>query len=168
MEGVSRRTHPRMACRVPTRYAAGGNSDFMATTILNFSQQGLFMLSQQEVACKADVELIVVQPPALARDRKTDCHYLGEAKWCQLFEKNGKSLFGVGIALPQTPEDHQSPAIKELVQPCDLCGMLTIAGSYYQSLDDIYLCAGCHHHLNSMPKGMIKESIHNFLLGNVI
>lgn len=51
---------------------------------------------------------------------------------------------------------------------CDLCGIELPSGKIQETDDFIFLCISCFNYLEDLPEGQIKESIKDFLLGNVI
>ncbi len=51
---------------------------------------------------------------------------------------------------------------------CDLCGEKVPSEEILENEDLVYLCNSCLNYLEDLPEGKIKESIKEFLIGNVI
>ncbi len=52
--------------------------------------------------------------------------------------------------------------------PCSLCGEIIPYGKIHSVEEFVYLLSHCFNHYKSLPDGMIKKSIKDFLIGNVI
>ena len=51
---------------------------------------------------------------------------------------------------------------------CDLCGEKVASEEIHENEDFVCLCINCFNYLKELPEGKIKESIKEFLIGNVI
>ena len=51
---------------------------------------------------------------------------------------------------------------------CDLCGEKVASDEILEIEDLAYLCNRCFNYFEDLPEGKIKESIKEFLIGNVI
>ena len=51
---------------------------------------------------------------------------------------------------------------------CDLCGEKVPSEEILENEDFVYLCHSCFNYLADLPEGKIKESIKEFLIGNVL
>jgi hypothetical protein len=51
---------------------------------------------------------------------------------------------------------------------CDFCGEKIPSDKILEIEDLVYLCQSCFNYFEDLPEGKIKESIKEFLIGNVI
>jgi len=51
---------------------------------------------------------------------------------------------------------------------CDFCGEEVPSDKILEIEDLVYLCQSCFNYFEDLPEGKIKESIKEFLIGNVI
>jgi hypothetical protein len=65
-------------------------------------------------------------------------------------------------------KSYQAEVVCELRYSCDLCGENAIYGELHGKKDFVYLCSECFKQLEVLSNGKVKESIENFLIGNVI
>ena len=94
--------------------------------------------------------------------------YIARIRWYGEGTEMEKHRFGVGAEF--LAKSHEIPVADdhEMKSSCDLCGELCGSGEITQTLDYCSLCGHCLKHMNAMPDGMGKESIHRFLRGNVV
>ena len=58
--------------------------------------------------------------------------------------------------------------MSEISTSCDLCGENKHHEEIHETDDLVCLCTTCLKYLESLPDGKIKESIKEFLIGNVL
>jgi hypothetical protein len=92
--------------------------------------------------------------------------YPQKAKWCNDIIKTGKSRHKTGLQY-MTKRDLDCGSSGSSCS-CDLCGKNSLHGRIHQNEDLVCLCSDCLNHLEVLPDGKIKESIENFLIGNVL
>jgi len=89
--------------------------------------------------------------------------YEAKVKWCRDLATKDASRYGVGVQYLVKSQNIEGPDY-----PCVLCGEIIPYAKIHSVEEFMYFCSHCFNHYTSLPDGMIKNSIKNFLIGNVI
>jgi hypothetical protein len=89
-------------------------------------------------------------------------------KWCQKRNKSGISCYGIGIKYIDKSYTFCSGHSRGIRCSCDFCGQKVPPDKILEIEDLVYLCQSCFNYFKDLPEGRIKESIKEFLIGNVI
>ena len=89
--------------------------------------------------------------------------YEAKVKWYRDLPTIDKPHYGVGVQYLIKSHKVEGPNY-----PCSLCGDNISYGKIHCIEEFVYLCSPCFKHYQSLPDGMIKKSVMDFLIGNVI
>ncbi len=162
------RTYPRNNYEAPIMYARIGADDYSDSRMYNFSRNGLYFEPNRPLAPESDILVVMVNYAPGTFGPEAYRSYSAKIKWCREIPKIKKDRFGVGVELLARSHEILAPEVREILHTCDLCGELNPSESIRQTEDDCMLCDNCDKHMSVMPNGMIKDSIHRFLTGNVV
>lgn len=151
------RAFSRKDCEVQILYALHKTDRYYAAKMYNSSTAGMYFESEHN-GLKRGADICIRMA-----DYKPDVHgpeirngYRAEVRWCsKVPEEAGGSRYGFGVRF--------------MVNTCDSCG-ITVAYSEIHKTDKLlFLCPDCFRKLEELSGGeKIKESIENYLIGNVI
>lgn len=92
--------------------------------------------------------------PALCEPEAND-GYRAEVVWCRKIKEGAaKPRYGVGVRFT--------------VNICDQCGRKVSYQKIRKTDKLVLLCSDCFEKLENLSEGKIKESVENYLIGNVI
>ena len=120
-----------------------------------FLMTGLIVLVFAAALQGADIYIKVVDGSTVIKELNEKDGYRGEIMWCRKIDKNdNKTGYGVGVRL--------------MTNVCHQCGDKIPSMEIRKNEDFICLCTTCSTHLAMLNDGKIKDSIENYLLGNVV
>ncbi len=168
MEAYARRIYPREHYEAPIVYAQVGCDSYYDSRMYNFSEGGMYFEPERPLAPESDLSIIMVNYAPGTFGPEAYKSYIARIRWCREVTGTKRHRFGVGVEfLAKSHEIPIADAYKIQIY-CDLCGKLCGSGEIIQTVDYFNLCRQCLKHMNAMPDGIIKESIHRFLSGNVL
>lgn len=123
--------------------------------MLNSSEGGMYFESEERLEPGMDLWIQI-------EDLSSDIHgmqayngYRAEVMWCRkIYKEGGSTCYGTGVRF--------------MVNICGQCGQKVAYSDIHKLENFLFLCSNCVKQLESLPDGLIKESFHNYLLGNVI
>jgi hypothetical protein len=89
--------------------------------------------------------------------------YEAKVKWCRGLAAADAPRYGVGVQYLIKCQHIEGPDY-----PCSLCGDIIPYGKIHCVDRFVYLCSSCFKHYQSLPDGMTKKCVMDFLIGNVI
>lgn len=164
----ARRAYPRNNYEAPIMYARIGTDQYMDSRIYNYSRNGMYFEPKQPLSPESDVVIVMVNYTPGTFGPESYRSYAAKIRWCREIPKPRESRFGVGAELYARSHEIIVPDVQETMHTCDLCGELCPSEDICQTEDWFMLCGNCDKHMTAMPGGMIKDSIHRFLTGNVL
>jgi hypothetical protein len=168
MEPYARRVYPRGHYEAPILYARVGSDSYYDSRMYNFSEGGMYFEPERPLAPESDLSIIMVNYDPGTFGPEAYKSYIAKTRWCTEVTRAERHRFGVGAKF--LSKSHEIPVadLCKMRVHCDLCGKLCGSGEIKQTEDYFNLCRHCLKHMNAMPDGSIKESIHRFLSGNVV
>ncbi|MBW2429776.1 MAG: PilZ domain-containing protein [Deltaproteobacteria bacterium] len=162
------RVYSRSAHEAPILYTTYDTENYYHARMFNSSLGGLYFESERALQPESDICIKMVTHPSEEPGPETFKACRARVKWCQKRNKSGIFCYGVGIQyLAKSPTVYGEKA-HGLGCSCDLCGEKVPSGEILENEDFIYLCRSCFNYLAGLPEGNIKESIKEFLIGNVL
>jgi len=168
MQAYERRVYPRGHYEAPILYARVGSDSYYDSKMYNFSEGGVYFEPERPLAPGSDLSIIMVNHAAGTFGPEAYKSYIARIRWCRAVTAAESHRFGVGAEF--LAKSHEIPVVDgyRIQIHCDLCGKLAGSGEITQTVDYCRLCRHCLKHVNAIPDGIIKESIHRFLCGNVV
>jgi hypothetical protein len=168
MATYARRLYPRGHYEAPILYASVGSDSYYDSTIYNFSKGGIYFEPERPLAPESDLSIIMVNYAPGTFGPEAYKSYIARTRWCREVTATERHRFGVGAEFLAKSHEILVADLYKIRIHCDLCGKLCGSGEITQTVDFFHLCRHCLKHMNAMPDGIIKESIHRFLSGNVV
>lgn len=96
--------------------------------------------------------------------------FFGRVKWCRgmRYQEDYQDHFDVGIHLIVKSHTYFGGIGYMIDGCCDVCGKKMPFSQMIRTDDFIFQCRNCHDTLKKYPKGNLKSSIENFILGNIL
>lgn len=168
METTIRREFPRAQYDAPIRYSFVNTEESFNSCMSNYSEGGLCYESNQLVAPKSDV-LILMDNYAPGRSGPEGYRSYGaKVRWIKKISQGESNRYATGVQFLVRSHDTLTCAQIDRSAVCDLCGIHVLPSSIETTSTYIQLCAKCSKHYHNLPSGKVKESIERFLIGNVI
>lgn len=89
--------------------------------------------------------------------------YRAKVRWCKDMAKGDAHLYGIGVQYLVKSHIVGGPSYS-----CGLCGENIPYGKIHIIDDFVYLCSGCFKQFEGLSDKMIKKSIEDFIIGNVL
>ena len=161
MELYTKRAHPRVYHEAPIEYANFNAEDYCGAKMHNTSVDGMYFESDSALQPESD---ICIRMGNDVPDRPEDYRfYRAKVKWCKAITNVDATCYGVGVHYVVKSHMTYGPTYS-----CDLCGENIPYGKIHITDDFVYLCSGCFKHMEDIPDRKLKESIMDFIIGNVI
>jgi hypothetical protein len=134
----------------------------------NTSPNGMYFESER--ALQPETDICIKMATHLSEEPEPEAFKVCRArvKWCEKINKSGISCYGIGIQYLAESHTVDGRKVHGLSRSCDLCGEERHSEEILEIEDYVYLCNRCFNYLGGLPEGKIKESIREFLIGNVI
>lgn len=169
MSSYIQRTFPRIHYETPIRFAPFADADkYQDSRIYNFSKGGLYFEPSQPISPDSDIVIVMRNYSPGTYGPEAYQSYIARIRWCREILTDQELRYGAGVQLLKRSHEILGADIEIVHQACDLCGTLLLSPEVHLTEDNICLCENCHKHLNTLPSGIIKQSINRFLMGNVI
>jgi hypothetical protein len=150
------RAFSRKSCEVPILYALHNTDRYYTAKMYNSSTAGMYFESAHNGLRRgADICIRMADYKAQVHGPEIRNGYRAEVRWCsKIAKEEGGPCYGFGVRF--------------MVNTCDFCG-ITVAYSDIHKTDHlIFLCPSCFSKLEELAgEEKIKESIENYLMGNV-
>lgn len=158
-----KRAHSRRKYEAAIRYGNFNADVYFDARTYNSSMDGMYFESVHGPRPKSDIYIQMLNYTPEGEGPEAYRFYRAKVKWCkQIVDPRGSS-YGVGVQYIA-----RSRIASGAAYTCSLCGDNIPYGKFHQTEDFVYWCQGCFKHFDSLPEGKVKESIKNFLIGNVI
>jgi len=133
----------------------GLKEEFIEAKMYNSSEGGMYFESDHDLHPGSEICIKITDYSSNDHCPEARDGYRGEVMWCRkIFKEDGTSCYGVGVRF--------------IVNVCDKCGEKVSFTEIHRTEDLIFLCPSCLKHLETLPDEKIKETVANYLLGNVL
>lgn len=156
MPNLSKRAFHRNPCQSQIRYAFFENDAYHEASMCDIGPGGMAFTTPQPLQPGTElfIQLNGNVDKEMVRDLVDTDLIRGTVMWCHQRTHADQAVFGIGVRFMRNI--------------CSRCGQ-TFSHRELQMTDDyLCLCAHCLEGLRSIKPGRIKESVHNYLIGNVI
>ena len=144
------RAFQRIPCEVSIMYSYIDSENYSSAKMVNCGVGGMYFEVEKPVRSGKDIYIKLMDSRTVISELDdTDC-YRAEVLWCR---QNGDS-YGVGVRF--------------VTNICQQCGEKIPSREICRTDDFVYLCTPCSTQLAMLHDGKIKESIENYLIGNVV
>lgn len=164
----TKRTYSRNAYEAPIMYANYNTENYYNAKMYNAGPGGMYFESDQALKPKSDICIKMINYTPDTSGPEAYQAYRAQVKWCRKIDKEETSCYGIGIQFLVKSHTVYGGDVHGSTQACDLCGEKMPNGEIQETDDFVCLCINCFNYLEALPEGKIKESIKEFLLGNVI
>ncbi len=163
MSGYVKRIGERSSYESPIVWADFNTENYYQGKIRNSSHGG--MCFQTNLAAKTETNIRIKPLNYLPDTAGPEAFrfYEAKVKWCRDLSGAKAPLYGVGVQYLVKSQNIEGPDY-----PCSLCGDIIPYGKIHRVEEFVYLCLPCFKHYQSLPEGMIKKGVMDFLIGNVI
>jgi hypothetical protein len=162
------RNFPRTHYEAPIQYGRTNADGFLDARMFNFSKGGLYFEPSQPLSPNSDIYIVMRNYSPGTYGPEAYKSYIARIKWCDQIVKTEGRIYGAGVQFLERSHELLGSETQAVRIACDLCGTLIPSSEVCQTEDTVYLCSSCYKHLTSIPEGKLRETIHRFLLGNVI
>ena len=164
----TRRAFRRNHYEAPIKYLNGDPNYYYKCRMFNFSEGGLYFEPMHSFSPESQVTIVMANHSPGTYGPEAYRSYLARIRWCRELSHDDTSRFAVGVEFQEKSHGLSGVDADDHDYPCDLCGGLTSAASICRLDGSACLCPQCFKHWNGIPEGIIKNSIHRFLDGNVL
>lgn len=168
MSAFTKRAYSRNAYDAPIMYANYDTENYYHAKIYNSSAGGMYFESDHSIKPKSDICIKMINYRADTSGPEAYKAYRAKVRWCKKIDKDDTSRYGIGIQYLVKSHTVYGGNVHGSTCSCDLCGEKMSSGEIQETDDFICLCMNCFKYLDELPEGNIKESIKEFLTGNVI
>ena len=168
MSTLKKRVYSRDAFEAPIMYANYGTENYYQAKMYNSSLGGVYFESEGALQPGLDIRIKMVTHSSEELGPETFKACRARVKWCEKRNKSGISCYGIGIQYLVKSHTVYGGNVDGFSCPCDLCGEKVASDEILEIEDLVCLCNRCFNYFEDLPDGKIKESIRDFLIGNVI
>ena len=168
MSAFTKRAYSRDAYEAPIMYANYDTENYYQAKMYNSSAGGMYFESDHSIKPKSDICIKMINYRADKSGPEAYKAYRAKVRWCKKIDKGDNSRYGIGIQYLVKSHTVYGGNVHGSTSSCDLCGERMRSGEIHETDDFICLCINCFKYLDELPEGKIKESIKEFLTGNVI
>jgi len=163
MSAYVKRAGNRSVYEAPIMWADFNTENYYPAKTFNSSEGGMYFESDYAPKTKINIRIKTLNYLPNTNGPEAYKFYEAKVKWCRDLPTTDASRYGVGVQYLV-----KSQNIEGTDYPCSLCGEIIPYGKIHSVEEFVYLCSHCFNHYKSLPDGMIKKSIKDFLIGNVI
>ena len=168
MAAYTKRTYSRNPYEATIMYANYNTENYYHAKMYNSSAGGMYFESDHAIKPESDICIKMVNYSPDKSGPEADKAYRAKVKWCEKKIKSDTPCYGIGIQYLVKSHTVYGGSVHGSTCSCDLCGEKVPYGEIHETDDYICLCINCSNYLEELPEGKIKESIKEFLVGNVI
>jgi len=163
MNANVKRAGKRIRYEAPIIWGNFNTEDYYQAKTYNYSESGIYF--ETDYAPKANANICIKPLNYLPNTNGPEAYQFYEAKvkWYRHLSVKEVTCYGIGAQYLIKSQTIDGPDY-----PCSLCGENISYGKIHSIDDFVYLCSHCFKHYQLLPDGMIKKSIKDFLIGNVI
>ncbi|MDM8515365.1 PilZ domain-containing protein [Desulfobacterales bacterium HSG16] len=144
----------RDGCKMPIMFADCKKRKYFVGTMCNCSDGGMYFESEHDIPSKSEI-FIQVNNNTSDLDNNALCEgYRAQVMWCRKKNRNGHEYYGIGVRFVRNS--------------CHQCGAIMPFEEICESINHMRLCVECSEKMNLLSDGRFKESIQNYLSGNVV
>ncbi len=157
MVGFSNRAFHRNCCEARIMYSVYGMKErFIDAKMCNSSDGGMYFESDHDIHPGSEICIRIADYSPDIHSPEARDGYRAEVMWCRkIYKEDDASCYGIGARF--------------IVNICDKCGEKTPYTKIFRTDEFVFLCPDCFNLLEAMSgEKKIKESVANYLLGNVI
>lgn len=168
MSALIKRAYSRDAYETPIMFANYNTEKYYHAKMYNRSLGGMYFESEKALHPGSDICIKIVNHSSDKSGPEAFTAYRARVRWCKKRSKTGISCYGVGIQYLAKSHTDYGENIHGLSCSCDLCGEKVPYEEIFKNKDLASLCINCFNYLEELPDSTIKDSIKEFLIGNVI
>jgi hypothetical protein len=168
MSALIKRAYSRDAYEAPIMYANDDTENYYHGKMYNSGLGGMYFESERAIQPGSKICIKMVNYPSNVSGPESFKTYRARVKWCKKTRKTGISCYGIGIQYLAKSQTVYGGNVHGLSCSCDLCGEKVPSEEILENEDLVCLCIHCFNYLKGLPEGKMKESIKEFLIGNVI
>lgn len=168
MSALIKRAYSRNAYEAPIMYANYDTENYYHAKMCNSGLGGMYFESERALQPGSDICIKMENHSSDESGPEAFKAYRAKVKWCKKIDKSETSCYGIGIQYLAKSHTVYGGNVHGLTCSCDLCGEKVPSGEILENEDFVCLCINCFNYLEELPEGNIKESIKQFLIGNVI
>lgn len=164
----NKRAFPRHQYKIPIKYAVSDHNHFLRSRVCNFSNSGICFYTMELVlpGSRAGILIDNYYPGTFGPEAYR--YYYVNVKWSKKGSDGDIGFYSAGAEIISKNHEMAGEQYQNIRQLCDLCGRLCFFEDLYQEKQSILLCKECFAHYQSIPDGILKESVIRFMTGNVI
>jgi hypothetical protein len=149
------RAYIRDHCESPIRYSTGDSEMYRDAKMYNKSEGGMYFESENNTLRPGSELCIKMVNYSPALEPEAHDGYRAEVVWCRKIKEGAAaSRYGIGVRFT--------------LNVCDRCGGKVSYRKMRKTDKLVFLCSDCFETLERLSEGKIKESVENYLIGNVI
>jgi hypothetical protein len=168
MTTLHKRAYSRNPHEALILYTNYDTENYYNAKLYNSSQGGVYFESERALQPESDICIKVVTHLSEEPGSEVCTACRARVKWCEKRNKSGISCYGIGIQYLAKSNTLYGGKVYGLSCSCDLCGEKVPSDEIIEIEDLVYLCNSCFNYFKDLPEGKIKESVKEFLVGNVI
>ena len=168
MTTLHKRAYSRNPHKAPIMYTNYDTENYYNAKVYNSSQGGVYFESERALQPESDICIKMVTHSSEEPGSEACKAFRARVKWCEKRNKGGISCYGIGIQYLAKSHTVYGGKVHGLSCSCDLCGKKVPSEEILEIGDLAYLCSSCFNYLEDLPEGKTKESVKEFLIGNVI
>ena len=163
MSGFLKRAGERSCHESPIIWADFNTENYYPGKTCNCSHGGMCFETDCAAKTETNIRIKTLNYSPNANGPEAYRIYEAKVKWCRDLPYEDKRRYGVGVQYLIKSQNIEGPDY-----PCSLCGDIISYGKINCVEEFVYLCSPCFKHYQSLPEGMPKKGIMDFLIGNVI
>lgn len=168
MSALIKRAYSRNAYEAPIMFSNCDTENYYHAKLYNRSLGGMYFESEKALQPGSDICIKMANQSSDESGSEAFNAYRARVKWCKKRSKTGISFYGIGIQYLAKSHTAYGENVHGLSRSCDLCGEKVPSEEILNNKDLVSLCINCFNYLEEMPESTIKDSIKEFLIGNVI
>ncbi len=155
MVDISNRAFHRNYHEARIIYAIYGTEEFVDAKMHNSSEGGMYFESDRNLPAGSEICIKLADYSLDRHSPEARDGYRAEVVWCRkVFKADQNSCYGVGVRF--------------IVNICDKCGEKVSYTEIHRTDEFVFLCPTCRRYIEALSGEKIKETVANYLLGNVI
>jgi len=168
MAAFTKRVYSRNTYEAPIMYANYDTENYSHAEMYNSSTAGMYFESDSAIKPETDICIKMVNYRPDTSGPEAYKAYRAKVRWCKKMDKEDTSRYGIGIQYLVKSHTVYGGNVHGSTYSCDLCGENKPTEEIHETDDFVRLCINCFKYIEALPEGKIKESIKEFLIGNVI
>ena len=163
MDGCVKRVGERYRCEAQIMWADFNTENYHHAKTCNCSHGGMCFETGYAPKLTTNIRIKTLNYLPNTNGPEAYNFYEAKVKWYRDLPTKDKPHYGVGVQYLVKSQNIEGPDYQ-----CSLCGDIIPHGKIHRVEEFVYLCLPCFKHYQSLPEGMIKKGVMDFLIGNVI